>query len=134
MPRRKRRRNKVQNQQPVVPRKPKPKRNQFVIRHQKGWAVKKEGSTRITAFFEMQEDAIAYGRELAITQHCELVIHNRKGEVRIRRDYRDPRHDRANRHARYLAAVAALQREREEAARQREREEAARLLETAQSQ
>ncbi len=124
MPRRKRRRNQSQNQQPAVRRIPKPKRNQFVIRHEKGWAVKKEGSNRITAFFELQEDAIAYGRELAITQHCELVIHNRKGEVRIRRDYRDSRHDRAYRQARYLAAVAALQRQREEAAR---------LLETAQN-
>ncbi len=69
-----------------------PKRNQFVIRHQDGWAVKKEASKRVTAIFQTQEEAIQYGRDLAITQRCELVIHDRKDNVRERRNYRDRRH------------------------------------------
>jgi hypothetical protein len=67
------------------------KRNQFVVPHPQGWAVKKEGSKRVTAVFDTQEDAIEYGRELAINQRCELVIHNRHGEVRKRRNYKRPR-------------------------------------------
>lgn len=93
-----RRRKRRRNQQPVV-RTPQPKRNQFVIRHEKGWAVKKEGSKRITAFFQTQGKAIEYGRDLAITQRCELVIHDRAGNVRKRQSYKDPRHQIARREA-----------------------------------
>ncbi|MCU0553105.1 MAG: DUF2188 domain-containing protein [Leptolyngbya sp. Prado105] len=104
MPRRKKKRK---QQQVSMPRpKPQPKRNQFVIRHQDGWAVKKEGSNRITAFFQTQGEAIEYGRDLAITQRCELVIHDRKGNVRERRNYRDPRHA-ILRHERILAKYQA---------------------------
>ncbi len=69
-----------------------PKRNQFVVPHPDGWAVKKEGSNRVTATFQTQEAAIEYGRDLAITQRCELVIHDRKGNVRKRRNYNHPRY------------------------------------------
>nr|MBW4421111.1 DUF2188 domain-containing protein [Myxacorys californica WJT36-NPBG1]MBW4422248.1 DUF2188 domain-containing protein [Myxacorys californica WJT36-NPBG1] len=37
-----------------------PKRNQFVVPHPDGWAVKKEGSNRVTATFQTQEAAIEY--------------------------------------------------------------------------
>jgi Uncharacterized protein conserved in bacteria (DUF2188) len=71
-----------------------PKRNQHIVPHPEGWAVKKEGSNRATAIFNTQEDAIEYGRDLAITQRCELVIFNRKGIERERRNYRNPRQPR----------------------------------------
>ncbi len=111
MRRRKRRRNQSQNQQPAVARKPKPKRNQFVIRSEKGWAVKKEGSKRITAFFQTQGEAIEYGRDLAITQRCELVIHDRKGNVRKRQSYKDRRHLIARREAfmEWIQSIRAAQ-------------------------
>ena len=96
---RRRRRKQSQNQQPAVRRMPQPKRNQFVVRHDKGWAVKKEGSKRITAFFQTQKEAIEYGRDLAITQRCELVIHDRKGNVRKRQSYKDQRYQIARREA-----------------------------------
>lgn len=69
-----------------------PKRNQFVVPHPDGWAVKKEGSKRVTAIFPTQGEAIEYGRDLAITQRCELVIHDRRGNVRKRRNYNHPRY------------------------------------------
>jgi Uncharacterized protein conserved in bacteria (DUF2188) len=96
-----RRRRKKRNQQQVsLPRpKPQPKRNQFVIRHEKGWAVKKEGSNRITAQFQTQAEAIEYARDLAITQRCELVIHDRKGNVRKQQSYKDRRHQIARQEA-----------------------------------
>lgn len=71
-----------------------PRRNQHIVLHPQGWAVKKEGSSRATAIFDTQEEAIEYGRELAINQRCELVIHNRKGIERERRNYRHPRPQR----------------------------------------
>lgn len=94
-----RRRRKKRTQVSMPKSEPKPKRNQFVVRHEKGWAVKKEGSNRITAFFQTQGEAIAYGRDLAITQRCELVIHDRKGNVRKRQNYKDRRYQIARREA-----------------------------------
>jgi hypothetical protein len=99
MRRRKQRRKQSQNQQQPSPRIPQPKRNQFVIRHEKGWAVQKEGSKRITASFQTQGEAIEYGRDLAITQRCELVIHDRKGNIRKRQSYKDQRYQIARREA-----------------------------------
>ncbi len=64
------------------------RRNQHVVPHPEGWAVKAEGSSRATRIFITQEEAIDFGREIAINQHAELVIHNRKGEVRKRRNYK----------------------------------------------
>lgn len=113
MPRRKRRRKQQSQTQPPAVRIPKPKRNQFVVPYSdhrwlgNRWAVKKEGSNRATAAFPTQEAAIEYGRDLAITQRCELVIHDRKGNERERRDYSHPRHA-ALRHERLMAYYASL--------------------------
>jgi Uncharacterized protein conserved in bacteria (DUF2188) len=109
--RRKRKRNQQSQTQPPAVRIPKPKRNQFVIPYSdtwlgNRWAVKKEGSNRATATFPTQEAAIEYGRDLAITQRCELVIHDRKGNERERRNYSHPRHA-ALRHERLMAYYAA---------------------------
>jgi hypothetical protein len=46
-----------------------------------------EGSNRLTATFHTQEAAIEYGRDLAITQCCELIIHDCKRNVRKCRNY-----------------------------------------------
>lgn len=69
-----------------------PKRNQHIVPHPNGWAVKKENSKRVTAIFDTQGEAISYGRDIAITQRCELVIHDRQGTVRKRRNYNHPRY------------------------------------------
>jgi Uncharacterized protein conserved in bacteria (DUF2188) len=66
-----------------------PGKNQHVIPHVEGWAVKGEGNSRATRVFYTQREAIEFGREVAIKQRAELVIHNRKGEVRDRNNYRN---------------------------------------------
>ncbi|MBW4441546.1 MAG: DUF2188 domain-containing protein [Plectolyngbya sp. WJT66-NPBG17] len=71
-----------------------PKRHQHIVPHPEGWAVKKEGSNRVTAIFDTQGEAIKYGRNLAINQRCELVIFNRQGVERDRKNYRNPRQPR----------------------------------------
>lgn len=102
--RRKRKRSQSQTQQPSV-QIPKPKRNQHIVRHPEGWAVQKENSKRATVIFDKQEAAIEYGRDLAITQRCELVIFDRKGNERERRNYSHPRHA-ALRYERLMAYYA----------------------------
>jgi hypothetical protein len=65
------------------------RKNQHVIRHPEGWAVKGEGNSRATKIFTTQWEAIEFGRIVAMNQRSELLIHNRKGEVRDRKDYRN---------------------------------------------
>jgi Uncharacterized protein conserved in bacteria (DUF2188) len=65
-----------------------PRKNQHVIRHGKGWAVKGEGNSRATRIFTTQWEAIEFGRVVVMNQRSVLLIHNRKGEVRDRQDYR----------------------------------------------
>ncbi|MBW4523368.1 MAG: DUF2188 domain-containing protein [Scytolyngbya sp. HA4215-MV1] len=65
------------------------RKNQHVIRHPEGWAVKGEGNSRATKIFTTQWEAIEFGCIVAMNQRSELLIHNRKGEVRDRKDYRN---------------------------------------------
>lgn len=63
------------------------KKNQHVVPHGKHWAVKVEGSSRVTKVFETQKAAIAFGREQAIKYQSELFIHNQEGQIRERNTY-----------------------------------------------
>lgn len=66
-----------------------PRKNQHVIPHVEGWAVKGEGNSRATKVFYTQQEAIEFGRIVAINQRSELIIHNRKGVERDRHNYRN---------------------------------------------
>lgn len=57
-------------------------RDQHVVRHERGWAVKGAGNERATAVFQTQEEAIDAGREIARNQRSELVVHGRDGRIR----------------------------------------------------
>lgn len=57
------------------------KRNQHVVPHDKGWAVRGEKSQRATEVFERKTDAVQRGREIAQNQHTELVIHGGDGRI-----------------------------------------------------
>jgi len=61
-----------------------PKRNQHVVPHDGGWAVKPEGGSRASSIYSTQQDAIDRGRELARSQGTELLIHGRDGRIRAR--------------------------------------------------
>jgi len=60
------------------------KRNQHVVPHAGGWAVKPEGGDRASSVHPTQQDAIDRGRELARNQGAELLIHGRDGRIRER--------------------------------------------------
>lgn len=60
------------------------KRNQHVVPHDDGWAIRSAGSQRATSVHRTQGEAITAGREIARNQGSELVIHGRDGRIRDR--------------------------------------------------
>ena len=63
------------------------KKNQWVIVHPKGWAVKGEGNTKVTKITNTQKEAIDIAREIAKNQKSELIIQNKKGKIRSKDSY-----------------------------------------------
>jgi uncharacterized protein YdaT len=57
-------------------------KNQHVVPHNGGWAVRGENSARVTSQHNTQASAINAGRTIAQHQHSELVIHGRDGRIR----------------------------------------------------
>ena len=60
------------------------KRNQHVVLHERGWAVRGAGSQRATSVHRTQREAIDAGREVARNQRAELFVHGRDGRIRER--------------------------------------------------
>ena len=62
-------------------------KDQHIVRHPDGWAVKAEGAVRATQVFRTQQQAIERGREIAVNQQSEMFIHDREGKIRGRNSY-----------------------------------------------
>ena len=62
-------------------------KNLHVIPSEQGWAVKNEGSQRITSTHRTQAEAIDVARKLAKKQQSEMVIHRSDGRIRERASY-----------------------------------------------
>lgn len=60
------------------------KRNQHVVPHPEGWAVKPAGGERASSVHRTQHEAIERGRDIARNQGTELLIHGRDGKIRAR--------------------------------------------------
>lgn len=60
------------------------KRNQHVVPHEDGWAVRGAGSRRATSVHQTQREAIDTGRQIARNQGTELFVHGRDGRIRER--------------------------------------------------
>jgi hypothetical protein len=66
-------------------------KNQHVVPHHGGWAVRGENNARVTSQHNTQGDAIDAGRAIARHQQSELVIHGRDGRIRDKDSHgRDP--------------------------------------------
>ena len=63
------------------------KRNQHVVKHPEGWAVKGAGASRATSVHTTQREAIEHGREIAKNQKTEFFIHGQNGQIRERDSY-----------------------------------------------
>ena len=59
-------------------------KNQHIVKHTEGWAVKGEGNSKATKVTGTQKDAIDAGRNISKNQKSELFIHGRNGRIRER--------------------------------------------------
>lgn len=62
-------------------------KNQHVVTHNDKWAVRSEGSKRVTKEFDTKAEAFKYGREVAQNQQSELVIHGQNGQIQNKNSY-----------------------------------------------
>jgi hypothetical protein len=62
-------------------------KNQHVVPHGDGWAVRGENNSRATAVHGTQAEAETAARAIAINQRSEVVIHRRNGEIRDKNSY-----------------------------------------------
>jgi hypothetical protein len=66
-------------------------KNQHVVPHEDGWAVRGAGNDRATSVHSTQAEAIDRARSIAQNQQSELLIHGRDGRIRERDSHgRDP--------------------------------------------
>lgn len=65
------------------------KKNQHVVPHLQGWAVRGEGNSRASSVHPTQRAAIEAARETAISNRSEMLIHGRNGQIRERNTYGD---------------------------------------------
>jgi len=68
------------------------KKNQHVVPHPKGWAVKSEGNPTPTSVHRTQANAISEAQKAAQKGKSELFIHNREGQIRERNSYGNDPH------------------------------------------
>lgn len=57
------------------------KRNQHVVPHAGGWAVRGEGAERASGVYDTKDEATAAARGIARNQGTELVVHGRDGRI-----------------------------------------------------
>lgn len=62
-------------------------KNIHITKHEDGWQMRRAGSNRASAIFDTQSEAIQKGTLSAKTDHVELFIHNRKGQIRERNSF-----------------------------------------------
>jgi Uncharacterized protein conserved in bacteria (DUF2188) len=60
------------------------KKDQHVVPHDRGWAVRGEGNSRASSVHGTQAQAIEAARQTAINQKTEVLIHGRNGQIRAR--------------------------------------------------
>ena len=63
------------------------KKNQHVVKHENGWAIKGAGNEKATKVVDTQKEAIIIARKIAINQKSEMLIHGTDGKIRERNTY-----------------------------------------------
>jgi len=62
-------------------------KNQHVVKHSEGWAVKGAGNSRATKVTGTQEEAINVAESIARNQKSDTKIHGRDGRIRAGNSY-----------------------------------------------
>lgn len=74
-------------------------KDQHVVPHEDGWAIRGEGNQRVTSVHDTQREAADRAREIARNQGSEVVIHRRDGTIRDSDSYgNDPNPPRDRKH------------------------------------
>jgi hypothetical protein len=63
------------------------KKNQHVVPHPDGWAVRGAGNQRASSIHPTQREAIGAARDIARSQGSEMFIHGENGRIRERNTY-----------------------------------------------
>lgn len=62
-------------------------KNQHVVPHPDGWAVKGAGNSRATKVTQIQAEAIQLAQSIARNQHSDTKIHGVNGRIRAGNSY-----------------------------------------------
>jgi len=62
-------------------------KNQHVVPHQDGWAVKGAGNRKATVVTTTQKEAIKIAQDIAKNQGSDTKIHGRNGQIRAGNSY-----------------------------------------------
>jgi uncharacterized protein YdaT len=74
-------------------------KDQHVVPHEDGWAIRGEGNQRATSVHDTQREAADRAREIARNQGSEVVIHRRDGTIRDSDSYgNDPNPPKDRKH------------------------------------
>ena len=62
-------------------------KNQHVVPHKDGWAVKGAGNQKATRVVSTQREAINIAQDIARNQHSDTKIHGENGRIRTGNSY-----------------------------------------------
>lgn len=75
------------------------KKDIHVVPHDRGWASRKEGASRVGRTFDTQGDALKAARQQAVRERVEVVTHRPDGRIRDSDSYgRDPNPPKDRKH------------------------------------
>lgn len=63
------------------------KKNQWVVKHPRGWVIKRERNKKTTKVTKTQKEAIDIAKKIAKNQKSKLYIQNREGKIRSKDSY-----------------------------------------------
>lgn len=62
-------------------------KNQHVVKHENGWAVKGAGNTKSTKVTQTQKEAIKIAEQISKNQKADTKIHGEDGRIRSGNSY-----------------------------------------------
>ncbi len=62
-------------------------KNQHVVKHSDGWAVKGAGNSKATKVTSTQKEAIEIAEQIAKNQKSDTKVHGRDGKIRAGNSY-----------------------------------------------
>ncbi|BFM11067.1 DUF2188 domain-containing protein [Simiduia litorea] len=67
-------------------------KNQHVVKHPDGWAVKGAGNSKATKVTKTQKESIEAAQDIARNQQSDTKVHGRNGKIRAGNSYGNDPH------------------------------------------